>query len=383
MKRPRRPYTPEEIRKNQKIYTEYFDSAFTEDLVKHVLGLLDECYFRSELIGFEQMPERIHPDRPLIYASNHSGMAFPWDAIIFCAKLYQHNNYTFTHSVRALTAPMLSQTTLMNPFLLDDFWKKCGGIDATFKNFETMMHYKESNLLVYPEGVPGIGKGFNRRYQLQRFATSFIRMSIKHRTDIIPFATVNGEYINPYNLESRALNWLTKKIGIPFLPVGLITLLVPLQPWMFYFCFPARLTYVMGQRIRPYEIIDKPYEEISESEFHRLATQIKQEMQSSLNDAVAKYGRKPYNIPHLLGTWRRRLGKFPFFLPFFWPSIFSEFNRLSKKGRVHALKVNIFSGIKAFYKNPINIAFFLPLIGWIPILMRGYRNKRKGKGKDK
>ena len=107
------------------------------------------------------------------------------------------------------------------------------------RDFETMMLQNEHNLLIYPEGVPGIGKGFNKRYQLQRFSSSFITMSIKYRTDIVPILTVNGEFINPYAYRSQVLNNLVNKIGVPFLPVGLVSLLIPFQPWIFYMGFPA------------------------------------------------------------------------------------------------------------------------------------------------
>ena len=87
------------------------------------------------------------------------------------------------------------------------------------------MQYNDSNILIYPEGVPGIGKGFNNKYQLQRFSTSFIRMAIKYKTDIIPISTINAEYINPW---SYNIGWITKlvnKIGMPFfkLKFGLMT----------------------------------------------------------------------------------------------------------------------------------------------------------------
>ena len=373
----RDPITPEMIEANRKIYSAHFDPAFAVDMVEHLIQHISDLYFRASFVGFDPMPERNLPERPLILASNHSGMSFPWDAIIFAAMLTKLNNYDFNKSVRALTAPMLSMSTLMNPFLVDHFWKRSGGIDATFLNFSTMMHYPDSHVLVYPEGVPGIGKGFNHRYQLQRFATSFVRHAICYRSDIIPFATVNGEYINPYNLKSDWVNALAQKMGIPFIPVGFMTLLIPFQPWLFYFGFPARLTYVMGKRIRAYEMIDKPYDAISNAEFEDIADRVKVQMQDELNVAVSKYGQQPYRPGELFAGWRKNLRKFPFFLPPLWPSLFNEFDRLAKQGRVHALKINLLRGFKAHWKNPISFAFYIPILGWIPILIRGYRDRRR------
>jgi 1-acyl-sn-glycerol-3-phosphate acyltransferase len=362
-------------RQRQSLSTEFEDREFTIGLVKNVLDPLDRCYFRSEFVGFEPYPERNNPERPLIFASNHAGMAFPWDGIIFISQLLKRNAYDFTKTVRALIAPMLSQTTLMNPFLIANFWKKAGGVEATSLNFENMMHRPEANLLVYPEGVPGIGKGFDKKYQLQRFATSFIRMSLKFKTDIIPFATVNGEYINPYAYHSETVNKLANRIGIPFLPIGLMTVLIPFQPWLFYFGFPAKLTYVMGKRIKPYEMVDKPVDAIGEGEVRHLTEVVRQQMQRELHEAVQQYGKKPYAAREFVGVCNKNLKRFPYFLPFFWPSLFAEWERRCLAGDGEDWELNLRSGVRAFFKRPLSFAFFLPILGWIPILWRGYNNK--------
>ena len=78
--------TPEEleiaIEENKKIYDEHFDLVFMKSLCEEVIEML-KIYFRPVFVGFDEMPERNNPDRPIIYACNHSGMAFPWDAIVF------------------------------------------------------------------------------------------------------------------------------------------------------------------------------------------------------------------------------------------------------------------------------------------------------------
>lgn len=35
-------------------------------------------------------------------------------------------------------------------------------------------------------------------------------------------------------------------------------------------------------------------------------------------------------------------------------------------------RLRLLDGLRAFFKRPISFAFFLPIIGWIPILWRGY-----------
>jgi len=367
------------IEENKKIYTEYYDFSYLKSVMKNVSDFIDKYYFRSRFIGFENIPQRNNPDRPLIYACNHSGMAFPWDAMMFGVGLLKLNNYDTFNSVRGLAAPMLSQSPLMNPYLIKNLWKKAGGVDATTLNFETMMQYKDSNILIYPEGVPGIGKGFNRRYHLQRFATSFIRMSLKYKTDIIPISTVNGEYINPYSYKSIKINRIVNKIGIPFLPLGLSTLGIILQPWVFYCAFPAKLTYVMGKRIKPYEMTDKPFEKIEREDLVRIANTVRRQMQQELVEAVRKYGENPYEAKEVFSITLKNLSKAFYFYPWGWPLLFLEHERLYKKSKGNPvnMKIRFLSFIKMIFRNPRVMVFYLPIIGWIPIIWQILARKSK------
>ncbi|KUG08418.1 hypothetical protein [Solirubrum puertoriconensis] len=369
------------IRANQHIYYDYYDQDFVRALDENILQLLDRVWFRSELVGFEEnYPERNNPHRPLIFCSNHSGMAFPWDAIVALSHLYRRVPHE-SDLPRPLSAPLLSQSALMNPFLLRDFWKRAGCVDATTLNFETMMYYNEHNLMLYPEGVPGIGKGFNRKYQLQRLASSIVRLSIQHNTDLVLFSTVNGEYLNPGAYSWDWLNNLSKKIGIPFLPVTLLLIGIILQPWMFYMAFPAKLTFVLGSRIRPADWVDKPFDELTREDFVDLAERVQKQMQLELDDAVARYGQQPYCLGELWQRIKQNWRYFPFFLPPFWPMLFHEFERqYSKKGRKHfRLKLMGFgTTMRLLWRNPFVINFFIPILGWIPIAIRGYYKNRIG-----
>ena len=373
---------PPFIQANQHIYRDYFREEFTQTLDDNVLWLLDRVWFRSRLVGFEPYPQRNNPDRPLIFASNHSGMAFPWDAIISLSHLWRYLMRTRGHLrdlPRPLSAPMLSATKLMNPYLITDFWKKCGSVDATTLNFETMMYYQEHNLMLYPEGVPGIGKGFNRKYQLQRMATSMLRMSLMHGTDIMPFYTINAEYLNPYAYSFEWINRLTKKIGIPFLPITLLLLLVLIQPWAFYLALPAQLTYVMGTRIRPTELTDKQHDELSRDELLAISEQIRQRMQVEMDAAVRAHGQHPYRWRELWQRIKENRRYFPFFLPFAWPAVFTEFERRFVRNGERDFRMQLDrpgAFWQMLWRNPLVLAYFIPLLGWIPLAIKGYRDNK-------
>ena len=361
---------------NKHIIHEYFDLKFTKAIIEHVIKYLESYYFRPEYIGFENMPKRNNPDVPLIFASNHSGMAFPWDGIVLASGIYELFDYG-PDCMRPLASPMLSESVLMNPYLHENLWKIVGSVDASFLNFETMMLQNDHNLLIYPEGVPGIGKGFNKRYQLQRFSSSFITMSIKYRTDIVPILTVNGEYINPYAYRSGWLNKLVNKIGVPFLPIGLMTLLIPLQPWIFYMGFPAKLTYVLGETIKPYEMTDKPIDQLSYEELVEIKEKVRTIMQQQLTKARAMYGSKPYKLKEFFNITFKNLRKLPYSMPFGWPLLFQHFidewgkNKLINK----PLKLGFLSSLKILIRSPKQLFFYLPIIGWIPLLFKGLKRK--------
>ncbi|MCC5946678.1 MAG: glycerol acyltransferase [Bernardetiaceae bacterium] len=324
---------PPEVKANQHVLSDHFKMNYARSLANYLMSPIFKYYFRAKLVGFdeEDFPERSNPNRPLIFASNHSGMAFPWDAMVFSAALLKQNHFKMDKAVRPLVSPMLSKIKLMNPFLITNFWRKAGAIDATSLNFETLMHYPESNILIYPEGIDGIGKGFDKKYQLQRLSTSSLRMSIKYKVDVIPFATVNGEYINPFSYSVGWINDILRQFSVPFLPVGPLTLLILLQPWMFYFALPAKLTYVRGRRIKPYEMIDKPVEEITQEDLYELRDLIHEQMQIGLEEAVERYGQKPYDLQDMFITFLRNASKILYFVPIAWPFLFTEHERRYRK----------------------------------------------------
>lgn len=357
---------------------QYYDPDYVRSANKHLMDTIANDYFRAEFIGFDGNEERVHPERPLIYASNHSGMAFPWDAIIFASQTLKTKNYDLERMPRALAAPMLSYTRLTAPYLLPNFWKRCGCIDATTDNFETMMESGESDVLIYPEGVPGIAKGFNNKYQLQRFSSSFVRMAIKHQTDIIPISTVNAEYVNPWTYKSDAVNRVMNKLSIPFLPLGPILLPLLLFPWMFYFGFPAKLTYVVGRRIKPYEWVTKPFEEISLDEFRAIADKVRGLMQEDLNQAVSEYGKKPYKIWELMGKILRKPSLIWRVSPPLWPSLFHAHERAYNKNPGHEakLKPGLLCILKSLIQTRFSLIFLIPLLGWIPVLWTGSKPNR-------
>lgn len=417
------PEKTPEIQANASVFFKHLDIHYVASLTRFVLEPLEKYYFRARFVGFDgdDFPENTTPNRPLIFASNHSGMAFPWDAIIFSIGLLRRNGYNVRRAARALVTPLLANSKLMSPFLIDEFWRRAGGIDATSLNYETMMHHDITNILIYPEGIAGIGKGFDHRYELQRLSTSTLRMSIKFRADIVPFATVNAEFVNPFSYSIPLINKIVRRLSIPFLPIGPLTPLVLLQPWMFYFALPAKLTYVRGPKIKPYEMVDKPIAEITQEELYTLRDKIHAKMQLALDAAVVEYGQKPYDWKELFFTVIHNYKKLIYFVPLAWPFLFREHERRYKKLKaslngtstkalqpteeeVYALAERMPEEVKkiekqvkpaenpvelvanaalAVAKNPEVLLMYVPGIGLVPMLLADTLKKQKKRRKKR
>ncbi len=390
-----------EVAANQDVLTRHFRVSYPRLLSYYVVGPIARLYFRVRLVGFgpEHFPARNNPDRPLILAGNHSGMAFPWDAMVFSSALCERYDFNLAHIARPLTSPLLSKTRLMSPFLLPNFWRRAGGIDATRLNFQTVMRYTESNVLVYPEGIYGIGKGFNHRYELQRLSTSALWLSLQHRTAIVPLACINGEYINPTSYSYEPLNRLVRRIGIPFLPLGPLTLLILVQPWVFYFGMPAQLTYVRGTPIRPWEMTDKPYEALTQADIYALRDRIQAQVQDDLKRAAAQLGQRPYNWRSFWRIARQHRHQLWAYLPFAWPFVFAEFDRRYQRLRAqHGEALEQMDAVAAYAdlvreeegprplpwwkatwravrRHPHMLWLYVPVLGLVPMAIKGYGGK--------
>ena len=79
--------TDKEIEANREAYTRGFSKNYLETFCEYILNPIRKVWYRAEFVGFDTLPERNNPSSPLIYATNHSGMAFPWDAIVFVSEI--------------------------------------------------------------------------------------------------------------------------------------------------------------------------------------------------------------------------------------------------------------------------------------------------------
>ena len=111
------------IANNQHIFDQYFSLDYAKSLETNLFDGINAHYFRSKFVGLapDEYPQRNNDDTPLIFISNHSGMAFPWDAMVLSSGLLKMCGHDLFQVARPLVAPMLLASNLMNTYLIPNY----------------------------------------------------------------------------------------------------------------------------------------------------------------------------------------------------------------------------------------------------------------------
>jgi 1-acyl-sn-glycerol-3-phosphate acyltransferase len=345
---------------------EPFDAEYCRGLMSNVIGPIADHYFRPRIIGAEKLPTK----GPIILAANHSGTAFPYDAIVFDFALWKRDDLEETAKFRSVFEPELSLVWWMRPFGVDNLWRRGGGVDMTFDNFERLIERGE-RIIYYPEGVPGIGKGFQNRYQLQRFRTSFALLAARHDVPVYPVSIVNAEWVMPFHATFPPLDRLIDRLfHVPFLPLpaGLLALIVP---WLWYLALPAHMTFVIGDRIDVRRVLRaegiNEFEHPDRAALERSARQIRARMQASLDHDAAIYGKRPYAARSLWRALKHAGASVARVLPTGWPLSFVRYDRDRQRPPAR-------NAFHAVLRDIDLAAFYLPF-GW-PLLTLSRRLRK-------
>lgn len=344
-----------------------FRPDYIRELDQKLLGDIFDPYFRGTLVDVDKLPD----EGPLVLAANHSGNAFPYDGMLMDLLLWRHDGYDPQRKIRTVFEKQLALTWWMRPFGLDNFWRRAGGVDLTFENFDYLLKHRR-RVAYFPEGVPGIGKGFNNRYQLQRFSSSFVMLAGKHDATIVPVYIINAEWSIPFSYTFKVVDrFMEKAFKVPFLPIPAAILGVTF-PFMWYFSLPVRPIYVFGEPLSARDFLraqgETDFTAPNIDKARAAAAAIRDLMQAKLDQLVAQYGKKPYDM----GSFWRAMPKTPLkFLrlwPWSWPWVFLRYERNRRRPR---------SFLNLFRDWDI-LSYYLPL-GWLPLwLTRKYRKPPYG-----
>jgi 1-acyl-sn-glycerol-3-phosphate acyltransferase len=187
-----------------------FDPVYWKK-VEPIFEFLFASYWRVELEGLDNIPAA---GRMLLVA-NHSG-TLPYDGAML--KVAVERKHPSGRALRFLVEDFVFHFPFLGAFM-----NRIGGVRACQDNAQRLLA-DEQLVVVFPEGIKGIGKLFKQRYQLQRFGRGgFVKLALQTRAPIIPAAVIGAEEIHPM---LGRVTWLAKYLGIPYVPI------TPTFPWL-------------------------------------------------------------------------------------------------------------------------------------------------------
>lgn len=168
-------------------------------------------YWRVEVTGLDRVPA----NGAGLLVSNHSGV-LPFDGAMIGMAVY--NGTAQQRLPRALVASWFPSLPFVSILL-----QKTGQVQAHPLTAQRLLA-RDELVIVFPEGIKGVGKPYRDRYQLQRFGRGgFIKVALQTGAPIIPVAVVGAEEIYPM---IGRLDPLARLLGMPFFP------LTPTWPWL-------------------------------------------------------------------------------------------------------------------------------------------------------
>ena len=214
-------------------------------------------YFRVECHGISNVP----PGRVMLIA-NHSGQ-LPMDGMMIgISMLVEAEPPRVCRAMVEKWAPTL-------PFVAP-FFARVGQVVGTPENCRRLLASGET-IMVFPEGVRGLNKTYDKKYQLQEFGSGFMRLALETKTPIVPVAVVGAEE------QSQAL-WdfkpVAKLLGLPALPITATVVPFPLPvKYHLHFGEPMKFT--------------GPHDD-DDAELDRKVREVKSRLQEMLNAGVAQ-----------------------------------------------------------------------------------------------
>jgi len=176
------------------------------------LAALYRWYFSVETRGIENVPTR---GRAML-VGNHSGGIAIDGAMVIASCLLE------------MEPPRLAQGMVekfIDRFPFAGEWAaRTGQLTGLPEHAERLLE-DDRLLMVFPEGARGTAKLYRERYSLVDFGSGFVRLALKTRTPIIPFAVLGGGEAFPTVANAYRLGRL---LGVPYVPIVAYGVPVPL-----------------------------------------------------------------------------------------------------------------------------------------------------------
>jgi 1-acyl-sn-glycerol-3-phosphate acyltransferase len=242
-----------------------FDKHLTDSVFLPLLRPLYKTWFRTEVVGAENLPE----EGGALIVANHSGTV-PLDALMLAAGIHD----TARRYLRLLGADLVFRFPG-----LSELARKGGGTLACGPDAERLLRNGEL-VGVFPEGFKGVGKMFTDRYKLQRFGRGgFVSAALRTGAPIVPVSIVGAEEIYPMigNLKSVA-----RLLGLPYFPI------TPTFPWLGplgLVPLPSKWLIEFGKPIETSHLTDDADDPLV---IFNLADQVRETIQQSLHELLER-----------------------------------------------------------------------------------------------
>jgi 1-acyl-sn-glycerol-3-phosphate acyltransferase len=180
-------------------------------------GPLYRHYFRVSSYDAQHIPAR----GPAILVANHAGM-LPIDGAMLCIDVFEH------------TSPPRMPRTVGDRFLpelpfVGTLFSRCGMVSGTPANVHRLIERGEL-CLIFPEGLPAIGKPFRERYKLSGWRVGHVELALRHAVPVIPVAVIGSEEQWPQIARIERV----RPFGAPYLPIPATPLPLPVHYHIHY-----------------------------------------------------------------------------------------------------------------------------------------------------
>jgi 1-acyl-sn-glycerol-3-phosphate acyltransferase len=179
--------------------------------VRPLFDFLYTRYWRVEAYGLSHVPAK----GPCLLVGNHSG-SLPYDATML--KMAVAKEHPSHRDIRFMVEDFLFHF----PFL-GSLMNRFGGVRASQENAEQLLA-SQFPVVVFPEGVKGLGKLHRDKYHLARFGRGgFIRLCLRTRAPLVPVSFIGPEEIHPMLFRET---FFARMLGVPYIPI------TPTFPWL-------------------------------------------------------------------------------------------------------------------------------------------------------
>src|SRR2546425_2801336 len=189
------------------------------------LSFLYRNYFNVRCPGTDPVP----PRGRVMLAGNHPGGTARDAAMVIASCFWER------------APPRLAQgmaEKFINRLPFASTWtSRCGQLTGLPEHAQRLLE-SERLLLVFPEGARGTAKLWKDRYSLVDFGTGFMRLALRTKSPIVPFAFLGGGDAIPTVTNLYKVGNL---LGLPYLPV---------TPWLLPLPRPVGLSVHFGEPMR-------------------------------------------------------------------------------------------------------------------------------------